>query len=329
MWKVSRSTRSISAGGTPSLLKEPALHSIMEAVHANFSINPNAEITFEANPDDISADNLQMWKRNGVNRLSIGVQSFFEEDLVWMNRAHSAQQADTSIRLAQDAGISNMSIDLIYGTPGLTDIKWEDNMQRAAALGVPHLSCYALTVEPGTALDIMTRKEKALPVNTDDQARQFLMMTDFFQGKGYEHYEISNLSLPGKRSTHNSSYWNGATYIGLGPSAHSFNGASRQWNVSNNALYIQSLNNHSIPSEIEILTKDQQFNEYVMTALRKMEGIDVAFVKNKFGAEYADELNLSSGKFLGKDWITNSSDRIMLTREGKLFADHVASEMFV
>ena len=327
-------------GGTPSLLPKFHLELIMNAISKTFSVSSNAEVTFEANPDDIHKVSLQDWKQAGINRLSIGVQSFFEEDLLWMNRAHTAAEAAICIRLAQEAGFDNMSIDLIYGTPGLTDDKWEQNMQTAADLGIPHLSCYALTVETGTPLYAMTRKKKVQAVSNEDQARQFLLMSDFFQSKGYAHYEISNLCLPGKKSVHNSSYWNGAKYLGLGPSAHSFNGHSRQWNISNNAVYIQLLNSpgtaafsglpENIPvlAEIETLSETQRFNEYIMTALRKMEGVDIDFTKNQFSAKYAEELLTGSRKYVQQRWIENIPGKLILTREGKLFADQIASELF-
>ena len=315
-------------GGTPSLLPEEGLSGIMDRIYADYRISNNAEITLEANPDDIGPVNLAIWKKSGINRLSIGVQSFFEEDLAWMNRAHTALQAESSVRQALDAGFGNISIDLIYGTPGLTDTKWEKNMRQAADLKIPHLSCYALTVEPGTALDVMTRKKKVLPVNNGDQARQFLLMTDFFQAGGYEHYEISNLCLPGNRSVHNSSYWNGAKYMGLGPSAHSFNGSSRQWNIANNSLYIQSLKNRNTSFELETLTATHRFNEYIMTSLRKTEGVDLNAVRENFGERYADELLPLSKKYIANNWIENAQDKLILTREGKLFADHIASELF-
>jgi oxygen-independent coproporphyrinogen-3 oxidase len=205
--------------------------------------------------------------------------------------------------------------------------------QYAARRLIPHLSCYALTVEPGTPLDSMTKKKKVQPVSNDAQALQFMMMTDFFQEKGYEHYEISNLSMPGKRSIHNSSYWSGSKYLGLGPSAHSFNGKSRQWNIANNALYIQSLKNGSIPFEIEMLTETQRYNEYIMTSLRKMEGVDIGHIKNFFGSKYSNELIQASKKFIDKKWIDkdkadNLPGTLILTREGKLFADHIASALF-
>jgi oxygen-independent coproporphyrinogen III oxidase len=316
-------------GGTPSLLCAGELKSIMDAIYATFDVEQGTEVTFEANPDDIAADRLISWKENGVNRLSIGIQSFFKEDLVWMNRAHNEVQAMACIHLAQQSGFHNMSIDLIYGTPTLTDEHWLRNLQTAVTLNIPHLSCYALTVEPGTALDSMTKKKKVLPVNVDDQARQFLIMTEFLASKGYEHYEISNFALPGKRSRHNSSYWSGAKYLGLGPSAHSFNGTSRQWNIANNALYIKSLGEGVVPFEYELLTDTQRFNEYVMTSLRTMEGTDVEVVKHKFGVEVADDLAKNSLRFIERGLMMKEKNKLILTEEGKLFADGIASDLFV
>jgi oxygen-independent coproporphyrinogen-3 oxidase len=316
-------------GGTPSLLSEAAVARIMKAIHTHFTISSDPEITLEANPDDVQPTSLIAWKNNGINRLSIGIQSFFEEDLQWMNRAHSAVQALESINLSQEAGFSNISIDLIYGTPSLSDEKWKYNMQKAADLKVPHISAYALTVEPGTALDVMTKKKKAPSVNNEDQARQFLMMTAYFQSRGYEHYEISNLSLPGKRSRHNSSYWTGAKYLGLGPSAHSYNGVGRQWNIANNGLYIQSINKNQVPSEMEELMPVQRFNEYVMTSLRTIEGLDLTFVKRIFGEGYVERLMSDSRRFIQNGWMTNGSEKLVLTGTGRLFADGIASQLFV
>lgn len=315
-------------GGTPSLLNDKDLATIMQALHTHFNIHPAAEITLEANPDDISLHKTMQWKQHGINRLSIGVQSFFEEDLQWMNRAHSSAQAVDCIQWAKEAGIDNLSIDLIYGTPTLTDEKWEKNLLRAASFAIPHLSCYALTVEPGTSLDSLIKKKKVTAVNNDDQARQFLMMTDVLQNKGYEHYEISNLALPGKRSRHNSSYWKEVKYIGLGPSAHSFNKDSRQWNVANNALYIQSLTKNEVPFEIEVLSVKQKYNEYVMTSLRTMEGTSLAYVEKTFGKDFYNMLEKNTTSFIQKGWVILSGSNLMLTREGKLFADKIASDLF-
>src|ERR1022692_1871049 len=227
-------------GGTPSLLHVDDLKKIMETLHSTFKIDYQAEITLEANPDDISTEKLKEWKALGINRLSIGIQSFFEEDLVWMNRAHNAQQAINSIKYAQGEGFSNITIDLIYGTPTLSNKHWKKNLEQAVGLDIPHLSCYALTVEPKTPLHKLIGQKKVADINADEQADQFLMLMDFLNAAGYEHYEISNFAKPGKKSRHNSSYWQGKKYLGLGPSAHSYNGIERRWNIANNNLYIQS-----------------------------------------------------------------------------------------
>jgi oxygen-independent coproporphyrinogen-3 oxidase len=316
-------------GGTPSLLRPEELNAIMQKIFRVFDVAKDAEITFEANPDDISFAQLLDWKMAGVNRLSIGIQSFFKEDLEWMNRAHDEKQAMDAIVLSKSAGIDNISIDLIYGTPTLSDARWMQNLQTATELGIPHLSCYALTVEPRTALDSLIRNKKLTAVNNEDQARQFLLMTDYLATAGYEHYEISNFALPGKRSRHNSSYWSGEKYIGLGPSAHSFNGSTRQWNVSNNALYISALNRNQVPFEEENLTASQRFNEYVMTSLRTMEGTDINHALEMFGSHPAATLTSHSAKFIEKGWMENKNNRLVLTREGKLFADGISSDLFL
>lgn len=314
-------------GGTPSLLSIDELTSILQTLRQTFTVAADAEVTLEANPDDIVEEKLKDWKQAGINRLSIGVQSFFEEDLRWMNRAHTAQQAIGNLQLARKY-FDNITIDLIYGTPTLPDEKWQHNVQQAIALGITHLSCYALTVEPGTALAHMINKHKTLDVNTEDQARQFLLLMDWMRAAGYEHYEISNFALPGKRSRHNSSYWQGASYLGLGPSAHSFNGQSRQWNIANNALYIKSLKENKVPFEVEHLTSTQRLNEYIMTSLRTVEGLNLEYVTNHFGEKAADKLKQEAQQFIetGKMQVNNSY--LQLTKEGKLFADGIAAELF-
>jgi oxygen-independent coproporphyrinogen-3 oxidase len=315
-------------GGTPSLLTIDELMAIRDSWQQHFVIATDAEFTLEANPDDITAEKLQLWKAAGINRLSIGVQSFFEADLRWMNRAHSATQAVDCIKRAQDAGFHNLTIDLIYGTPTLPDANWEQNVRQAIDLGIPHLSCYALTVEPGTALNAFIQKNKMSDVNTEDQARQFLLLMDWLQQAGYEHYEISNFALPGKRSRHNSSYWQGAGYLGLGPSAHSFNGHSRQWNVANNALYIKSLREGIVPFEKEELTQTQRLNEYIMTSLRTIEGLDLDYVRRVFGEEPAARVQELSQPVIEMGRVQWQQSRLVLTREGKLFADGIAAELF-
>lgn len=316
-------------GGTPSLFSPEQLYKIMEQLHRHFKMAAGAELTLEANPDDILNEKLQAWKQAGINRLSIGIQSFFEEDLRWMNRAHSAVQAINCIPAAQDAGLSNLTIDLIYGVPSLTDARWEQNVQRAIASGIPHLSCYALTVETGTALDNFIRKNKVQPVSPDDQARQFLLLMDWLREAGYEHYEISNFARPGQRSRHNTAYWQGKKYLGLGPSAHSFNGSERQWNVASNTRYIQSLQKGQVPFEKETLTPLQQLNEYTMTSLRTMEGIDLRYVEHRFGENSSSLLKENSRRFIERSLMEGSNDRLQLTKEGKLFADGIASDLFV
>jgi len=315
-------------GGTPSLLEEDDLQQIFKRLSALFTIAPDAEITLEANPDDISSVKLQAWKAVGINRLSIGIQSFFEQDLVWMNRAHNAVQARHCIVLAQEAGFGNLSIDLIYGTPVLTDEQWQENVSTAIAFNIPHLSCYALTVEPGTALQKMIIQHKKEDTDTEKQARHFLLLMDWLQQADYEHYEISNFARPGSRSRHNSSYWAGKKYLGLGPSAHSFNGSSRQWNIANNGLYIQSVEKNILPFEEEILTDTQRLNEYIMTSLRTQEGLDLNYTALTFGENARQQLQTNSSKFIATEKLQLNREALQLTKEGKLFADGIAADLF-
>jgi oxygen-independent coproporphyrinogen-3 oxidase len=315
-------------GGTPSLLENEDLLQVCSQLRSCFTIASGAEITIEANPDDITAERLAGWKTAGINRLSIGIQSFFEEDLQWMNRAHNASQAKACIVLAQQAGFNNLSIDLIYGTPGLTDERWSANVSTALSLQIPHLSCYALTVEPGTALQKMIAQHKKQPVDPEKQARHFLLLMDWLQQAGYEHYEISNFAQPGHRSRHNSSYWGGKKYLGLGPAAHSFNGTSRQWNIANNALYIQSLGQDIIPFEAEKLTPTQRLNEYIMTSLRTLEGLDLTYAATNFGEKARTELQKNSRKYISGEKLLLNGTALQLTKEGKLFADGIAADLF-
>lgn len=316
-------------GGTPSLLEEKELHAIIDTLHSKFATTANAEFTLEANPDDISTEKLKLWKQAGINRLSIGIQSFFENDLRWMNRAHNAEQALRCITDVQHAGFSNLSVDLIYGTPTLPDDNWQWNVEKVIALGVPHISCYALTVEPKTALQQLISKHKMQDVDPEQQARQFLQLMDWLNKAGYEHYEISNFSLPGKRSRHNTSYWQGKPYYGFGPSAHTYNGKdTRSWNIANNALYIKSITEEILPVEKEVLTKTQQLNEYIMTSLRTMEGIDLNKIKTVFG-EAAYYKTLKTAASFSPEKVIVNTEYIALTNQGKLFADGLAAELFV
>jgi oxygen-independent coproporphyrinogen III oxidase len=317
-------------GGTPSLLTPQELERITHRLRSLYTLAPDAEITLEANPDDITLATLTAWRAAGINRLSIGVQSFFEPDLQWMNRAHDASQARECIRLAQDQGFDNMSIDLIYGGPTLPDDHWKYNVEQAIGLNIPHLSCYALTVEPKTALDTLIRRRRVSDVNPDDQARQFLLLMQWTASAGYEHYEISNFALPGKWSRHNSAYWQGKTYLGLGPSAHSFNGISRQWNVANNAKYSAGWlgDSGTMLIEKEDLTSIQQLNEYIMISLRTMEGSSLATVAKRFGTQQAEELWRRAERYMKEGKIKSSPETLMLTQEGKLLADGIAADLF-
>ena len=315
-------------GGTPSLLLRQELRALMEKTRSSFTIQPDAEISFEVNPDDMNEATVPFWIQQGINRLSIGVQSFRDEDLVWMNRAHLADQAIHALKLAADAGFTNYSIDLIYGVPGLSDDAWKENLEKAIRFGIPHISAYALTVEPKTALDAMINKGKKQAVDTEQQARQFIILMEMLEQAGYEHYEISNFALPGMRSRHNSSYWQGIPYFGFGPSAHSFDGLSRYWNKSDNIAYIASLQSGIIPFEKEVLTPRQRLNEYIMTSLRTMEGIDLSHVKAGWGNEDTERIIKSSEKYLSRGMLQPILQHLVLTREGKLFADGIAADLF-
>lgn len=315
-------------GGTPSLLSTAELGAILQAVRQRFNVLPDAEVTLEANPDDITAAALADWQQLGFNRLSIGIQSFLAEELQWMNRAHNQRQALDCITLAQNAGFHNLSVDLIYGSPLLSDADWERNVQTVINQQVPHISCYALTVEPQTALHHQIKQNKKAPVETDKQAAQFLMLMEWLAQAGYEHYEISNFAKPGLRSRHNSSYWQGKRYYGFGPSAHSYDGKARRWNIANNALYIQALAQHTIPFEEEILTPTQQLNEYIMIALRTMEGIDLQRVEQTFGTNKQQAILQAADRYCKEGQALLLGNRLVLTHSGKLLADGIAADLF-
>lgn len=316
-------------GGTPSLLPSANIRNIISGLQKNFIIENNAEITLEANPDDITSEKLAEWKQIGINRLSIGIQSFVQQDLVWMNRAHNAKQSLDCITLAQEAGFNNLTIDLIYGTPTLSDEAWEKNVETAIALKISHLSCYALTVEPKTALEKLIKQKAFADVDAEKQARHFELLMQWMKEAGYEHYEISNFAKPGFRSRHNRSYWQGKPYLGLGPSAHSFNGTSRQWNIANNALYIQSLSKGLVPFEAEVLTNEQQLNEYIMTSLRTMEGISLQKVVRDFGKDKYEYLITTAQPHLDCQHLAVENDYLKTTNEGKLLADGIAADLFL
>ncbi len=316
-------------GGTPSILNADELQILISEITDQFEVSSNAEITLEANPDDLIPQHVRELKGTLINRFSIGVQSFFEEDLKWMNRAHTASEAQSAIKRVQDAGFENITADLIYGFPLLSNEKWESNIQQLLEYQVPHISSYSLTVEPKTALAAFINKGKEPVMNEGQSASQFLMLIDHLTESGFEHYEISNFAKPGMYSRHNSNYWDGVNYLGIGPSAHSFNGESRQWNISNNSKYINEIGLKKIPAEIEILSTENKVNEYIMTSLRTSKGMNLQSIEKNFGSGYSKEIYNSLEPFIGKEWININEQLVTLTREGKLFADHIASELFL
>ena len=315
-------------GGTPSLLSIKELNNILASLFSKFEIAKDAEITLEANPDDITAEKLQLWKKVGINRLSVGVQSFLDQELVWMNRAHSSADSLRCIDEIKNAGFSDYSIDLIYGSPLLNNQDWLNTIETVINKNIPHISCYALTVEPKTALHKMIAQNKKESVDAEKQAEQFVLLMNQMEQAGYEHYEISNFSKPGMRSKHNSSYWQGKKYYGFGPAAHSYDGIKRKWNVSNNALYIQFLKKNSIPSEEETLTSTQSINEYIMTSLRTIEGLDLEKINSLFGTNHVNQLLNASKIYIQSEKIIQQNNRLILTKQGKLFADGIAADLF-
>jgi oxygen-independent coproporphyrinogen-3 oxidase len=315
-------------GGTPSLLEAKELEQIFEKINSLHRVAPDAEITLEANPDDLSAAKLHDLKNyTPVNRLSIGIQSFDDEDLRWMNRAHSAAHAHACLDDALAAGFHDLTLDLIYGAPPTSDAQWAENLRLAFDYGIPHLSCYCLTVEEGTALGTFVRKGQQPPVDEEKATRQFEHLMEAAAERGYEHYEISNFSLPNRYARHNSSYWRGEPYLGVGPSAHSFDGQSRQWNVANNALYIKALAENRIPFEKEILTPAQRYNEYVMTSLRTMWGADLEKIRAMSEA-FAAHFEQSAQPFLKNGKMERAGDIFRLTCTGKFLTDGIAAELF-
>jgi oxygen-independent coproporphyrinogen-3 oxidase len=315
-------------GGTPSLLHISLLDTLMNSARKHYNINDQAEITLEANPDDIDLEKAEEWKALGINRFSIGIQSFADENLKWMNRAHNAKQSITAIDIIKQTGFQNYSIDLIYGTPGQSMEGWGKDLRTAFELGVPHLSCYALTVEEKTALNSLIQRGELLGVNQDEQADRFETLMQLAADAGYHHYEISNFALPGYESKHNSAYWEGVVYLGFGPSAHSFDGNKRKWNISNNNAYIKSLTNHVLPHKEETLSKKDVLNEYIMTALRQSKGIEKKILLQKGGQTCLNEITNLIKPYLNTQKVVEDETGWRLTNHGKFFADGIAATLF-
>jgi len=315
-------------GGTPSVLSSAALEKIFNTLIDCFSISADAEITIETNPDDLDAKKINELRKLPINRFSIGIQSFFEEDLIWMNRAHNANEATTCIKRSQDAGFENLSIDLIYGYPLLTDEKWLTNINTAIELQTPHISAYSLTVEAKTALANAIKSGKQVDVSDEQSAAQFIMLTEKLSIAGFEHYEISNYALPGKYAIHNTNYWKGVPYLGIGPSAHGFDGFNRYINIANNAKYLGFLADNKLAETVEELSKPDRFNEYIMTSLRTMWGTNIEKIKTDFGRDYETEIRKQMKPFLENGKLIIDNNILKLSSEGKLFADGIAAELF-
>jgi oxygen-independent coproporphyrinogen-3 oxidase len=315
-------------GGTPSILATAAIENMLDSIKAHYAISSHPEITLEANPDDITTEKAKAWKQMGINRFSIGVQSFADENLRWMNRAHDASQSIQCIQTIREVGFDNFSIDLIYGTPGQTQEGWIKDLETAIEMKVPHLSCYALTVEEGTALHHMIGSGKKEKISADEQAERFEALVQLSSIAGYTHYEISNLALPGKESKHNSAYWEGKPYLGFGPSAHSFTGTKRSWNIADNLQYIQSIEAGILPSEEETLRETDQLNEYIMTSLRSIKGMQKATIKTRWGMDKLRIISTDIQQFIDSGKIIATENAWILSGEGRFFADGIASSLF-
>jgi len=316
-------------GGTPSLLNATELNTLVETIHKKFNVSQEAEITLEANPDDINIRQIKEWMHAGINRISLGVQSFQDAELRWMNRSHDASQSMKSIELLQSAGLENISADLIFGSPLSDETMLKKNVTILLDKQIQHLSCYALTVEEKTALHHQIQKQISPSPDNEMQAKHFLLLHEWLTETGFEHYEISNYAIPGYRSLHNSNYWKGIPYFGFGPSAHGFNGKrTRRWNLSNNALYISQWESNSPSYEEELLTDTQEMNEFIMTSLRTMEGIDMMEFRQRFGPLKASALIKDCGRFIAEHKLTHQNERLFLTVNGMLYADGIAAELF-
>lgn len=315
-------------GGTPSVLRIDDIRFLIDKVYEHYKVIDNPEITLEANPDDLSDEKIIELANSPINRLSIGIQSFFEDDLQVMNRAHNSAEAKKCLEFATQH-FDNISIDLIYGMPNMSNEKWLQNIETALSFNIPHISSYALTVEPKTALDKMI-KVGTVPKLDDELAQQhFHILIDKLQENGFVHYELSNFGKPDYFSKNNTAYWLGKKYIGIGPSAHSYNGESRSWNVANNSLYLKAISENNLPSETEILTKTNQYNEYIMTGLRTIWGVSLHRIESEFGTKYLDYLQQQAEKYLSDNLLEIENNVLKTTKKGKFLSDGIASDLFL
>ena len=314
-------------GGTPSVLSNEEINFLISEVYKNYKVAENPEITLEANPDDLSSERILALSKSPINRLSIGIQSFYENDLKMMNRAHNSAEA---IKCLQEATqyFDNISLDLIYGIPGMSDEMWKKNIETALSFGIPHISSYALTVEPKTALRKLIDTGKIAEPQDDTASNHFMILVETLQKKGFIHYELSNFGKENYFSKNNSAYWLGKKYIGIGPSAHSYDGEKRGWNIANNSLYLKAIENNELPVENEILTVSDRYNEYIMTGLRTIWGVSLERIEKEFGKDYLDYLQKQSQKFLDDELLSIENNILKPTAKGKFLTDGIASDLF-
>ncbi len=315
-------------GGTPSVLASTEIDTIIDTIYKFYNIEASPEITLEANPDDLSVEKMKELAASKVNRLSIGVQSFFEEDLTLMNRAHNAKEALSCLKLSKEY-FPNSSLDLIYGIPGMSNERWEQNIDQALALEIPHISAYALTVEPKTALESFIKKGIIAPVDDEVAQEHHKLLMDKMEIAGYENYEFSNFSKPGFEARNNTAYWQGKKYIGIGPSAHSYDGKRRAWNVNNNPKYIKAINGDILPQEVEQLSITDQYNEYVMTRLRTQYGVSLTAIDQLYGDKFKEYFIKQSQKYLEEHLLFIDGDRVFVTKKGKFLSDGIAADLFM
>ncbi len=315
-------------GGTPSVLETSEINSLIQTVYDHLKVGDDPEITLEANPDDLSKEKISQLAASRINRLSIGVQSFFDEDLKLMNRAHDTQEAVDSIVLSRKH-FQNSSLDLIYGIPGMSNARWEENIDKALALEVPHISAYALTVEPKTALENFIKKGIIPPVQDEVAQEHHRILVDKMEAAGYENYEFSNFGKSGFHSRNNTAYWEGKSYIGIGPGAHSYNGKRRAWNLSNNPKYIKVIIAGELPQEVEELSKTDRYNEYIMTRLRTAKGASLQEVKEVFGNTYYDYLLTQAQPHIEEHLLFKEDEYLFVSKKGKFLSDGIAADLFL
>jgi oxygen-independent coproporphyrinogen-3 oxidase len=314
-------------GGTPSVLQIEDIRFLISEVFAHYKVSDNSEITLEANPDDLSKERIIELSKTSINRLSIGIQSFFEDNLKMMNRAHNSAEAIECLEFATQY-FDNISLDLIYGIPGMSNEMWKQNIETALSFGIPHISSYALTVEPKTALNKLIQTGKIAKLNDESAQEHFAILVKTLEANGFIHYELSNFGKENYFSKNNSAYWLGKKYIGIGPSAHSYDGVSRSWNVSNNALYLKNILEDKLPNEIEVLSISDRYNEYIMTGLRTIWGVSLERIQTEFGIEYLNYLHKQAQKFINDELLSIDNNILKPTPKGKFLTDGIASDLF-